>query len=276
MVTELFLFLIIFCSQTVAPYWKHLCSCTSEYTMFVTTCFLSQLVTYFLGCLPYVLLDVLQPSFMQRYKIQPSKYPSPRLLLSSSYDVLVSFCTVVLPLVMSGGLAFSRLGISRDGPIPQWHVILIHVAYFFVVEDFLNYWIHRALHLPWLYRHVHSVHHIYDAPFSIPAAFAHPVEIVALGIPTFMGPLMVGPHMFTLIVWQTFRNFEAIDVHSGYELPLSLKTFFPAYGGTEHHDYHHYMHSGNFASVFTWCDRLYGTSLGYEIYQEKKRLAKQQ
>ena len=46
----------------------------------------------------------------------------------------------------------------------------------------------------------------------------------------------------------------------------------PFYGGAEHHDYHHWvggLSSGNFASVFTWCDYIYGTDKGFRF--QKKR-----
>jgi len=47
-----------------------------------------------------------------------------------------------------------------------------------------------------------------------------------------------------------------------YDFPWSITKYIPFYGGAEYHDYHHYVgrqsHS-NFASVFTYCDYLYGT-----------------
>lgn len=237
--------------------------------MFVVGCFMSQVLGYFLGCLPYFLFDVMRPTGSCTYKIQSARYPSNKDILISCKEMLVSFVTVVLPLLMFGGLFINYVGISRDGPLPCWHIVLLQISFFFLVEDFLNYWIHRWLHIPWLYKHIHSIHHKYDAPFAIVAAYAHPLEVLLQAIPTFVGPLAIGPHLYTLMVWQTFRNWEAIDIHSGYELPFSLKSFVPGYAGAEHHDYHHYMHSGNFASVFTWCDRLYGTNLGFESFLKK-------
>lgn len=239
--------------------------------MFVGGCFASQFLFYFLGCLPYMLLDVSRGRSGRPYKIQRAKYASRHDIVKSTIDMCLSFIAVVLPLLIVGGFVIGKCGISREGPLPSWHVILAQVFFFFLVEDYMNYWIHRWLHLPWLYKHVHSVHHKYDAPFAIVAAYAHPVEVLAQAIPTFAGPLMIGPHLYTLMVWQTFRNWEAIDIHSGYEFPLSLKSLFPSYAGAEHHDYHHYMHSGNFASIFTWCDKLYGTNLGYESFLAKGR-----
>lgn len=47
-----------------------------------------------------------------------------------------------------------------------------------------------------------------------------------------------------------------------YDIPWTPTKFIPFYGGADHHDYHHYVgeqsHS-NFASVFTYCDYIYGT-----------------
>lgn len=237
--------------------------------MFVWGCFASQVIGYFLGCLPYLLMDINRHSKTTSFKIQPLKYPDKRSLLKATKDLLNMFAAVVLPMLCVGGFVLPQIGISRNGPFPTWYQLAIQIAYFFLVEDYFNYWIHRWLHLPWLYRHIHSVHHYYDAPFSIVAAYAHPVEVIAQAIPTFLGPLLVGPHLYTLMLWQVFRNFEAIDIHSGYEFPYSLKSLIPAYAGTHHHDYHHYIHSGNFASVFTWCDRLYGTDVGYQAFRAK-------
>lgn len=272
MLTEIFFILSLTSTRAVEPIWRFLCNHTSEYVMFVFGCFISQMLGYSIGCVPFLVLDWFRLHLFSSYKIQKANYPSSAEVLKATKDVTVSFVTVIFPMLALGGFFLPHLGITRDGPLPTWHIILLQVSFFFVVEDYLNYWLHRWLHTPWLYRHVHSVHHMYDAPFSIVAANAHPAEVVILAIPTFVGPLILSPHLYTLMLWQLFRNFEAIDIHSGYELPYSLKSLFPAYAGAQHHDYHHFMHSGNFASVFTWCDHLYGTDLGYKNYKARRKV----
>lgn len=266
MLLEAFFFIGVFSTSAIEPLWKHLSQTTTEYNMFVVGCFASQVLGYFLGCLPYFLMDVLRPKKTLLFKIQAKKYPTRCEVVKSCKDMMMCFVTVVLPLLAFGGFVLPRIGITRDGPLPSWSTIVLQILFFFLVEDYFNYWIHRWLHSPWLYKHVHSVHHTYDTPFAIVAAYAHPFEVVAQAIPTFLGPLAVSPHLYTLMLWQVFRNLEAIDIHSGYELPYSLKQLIPMYAGAKHHDYHHYMHSGNFASVFTWCDQMYGTNLGYEMF----------
>lgn len=47
-----------------------------------------------------------------------------------------------------------------------------------------------------------------------------------------------------------------------YDFPWSFTKYIPFYGGAEYHDYHHYVggqSQSNFASVFTYCDYIYGT-----------------
>ncbi|KAJ6714586.1 METHYLSTEROL MONOOXYGENASE 1-1 [Salix viminalis] len=60
-----------------------------------------------------------------------------------------------------------------------------------------------------------------------------------------------------------------------YDFPWIPTKYIPFYGGADYHDYHHYVggqsHS-NFASVFTYCDFIYGTDKGYRF--QKKVLLK--
>lgn len=47
-----------------------------------------------------------------------------------------------------------------------------------------------------------------------------------------------------------------------YDFPWTPTKYIPFYGGAEYHDYHHYVggqSQSNFASVFTYCDYIYGT-----------------
>ncbi|KAF6168829.1 hypothetical protein GIB67_042136 [Kingdonia uniflora] len=56
-----------------------------------------------------------------------------------------------------------------------------------------------------------------------------------------------------------------------YDFPWTPTKYIPFYGGAEYHDYHHYVggqSQSNFASVFTYCDYIYGTDKGYR-YQKQ-------
>ncbi|WZZ75878.1 hypothetical protein YC2023_087248 [Brassica napus] len=59
--------------------------------------------------------------------------------------------------------------------------------------------------------------------------------------------------------------------NKGYDFPWTLTNYIPFYGGAEYHDYHHYVggqSQSNFASVFTYCDYIYGTDKGYRLQKK--------
>ncbi|RLO13664.1 hypothetical protein DYB28_012005 [Aphanomyces astaci] len=115
------------------------------------------------------------------------------------------------------------------------------------------------------------VHHEYAAPFGIAAEYAHPIETMLLGVGTFLGPLLLTRHLLTLWVWLAVRLFETIDDHSGYELPWAWSNFLPFWAGPVHHDFHHEKFDGNYASVFTVWDYVFGTDGAFRQSQADRR-----
>jgi sterol desaturase/sphingolipid hydroxylase (fatty acid hydroxylase superfamily) len=103
------------------------------------------------------------------------------------------------------------------------------------------------------------------------AEYAHPVETVALGIGTFLGPLFFGTHVIQLHLWLLVRLFQTIEAHVGYDLPISPRQFLPFYGGAEYHDFHHETFSGNYSSSFIVWDYVFGTDVKYRQRREKLR-----
>lgn len=163
------------------------------------------------------------------------------------------------------------IGIRTSLPLPSLMEIISQLFVYFLVEDFTNYWIHRFLHCKWGYEKIHKVHHEYTSPIAYAAPYVHWAEVLILGIPSFLGPAMVPGHMITFWLWIALRQIEAIETHSGYDFPWTFTKFIPFYGGADYHDYHHYVggqSQSNFASVFTYCDYIYGTDKGYR-YQKK-------
>lgn len=66
-------------------------------------------------------------------------------------------------------------------------------------------------------------------------------------------------HMF---YFRDRRSISQLVLSCRYDFPWTPTKYVPFYGGADYHDYHHYVggqsHS-NFASVFTYCDYIYGT-----------------
>ncbi|XP_010789710.1 methylsterol monooxygenase 1-like [Notothenia coriiceps] len=138
-----------------------------------------------------------------------------------------------------------------------------------VVEDTWHYFLHRALHHRKIYKHIHKVHHEFTSPFGMQAEYAHPAETLILGTGFFIGIMMFCNHVFLLWAWVSFRLLETIDVHSGYDIPMNPLHLIPFYAGTRFHDFHHMNFVGNYASTFTWWDKLLMTDSQFNKYQEK-------
>ena len=244
----------------------------TDYQLYIMT-FWIILAFYIVCCIPYCLLDLFKLKQTDKERLQPGTYNSFSLMTKGAVLVLVVFFTTILPLQMCSGPFFEIAGINGTKPFPKVWQALLQLAIFFVVEDYGNYWIHRWLHTPWAYKHIHYMHHEFDTPTALAASYAHPIEVLVLGSPTFLGPAIVGCHVSVCWAWFVLRELEALETHSGYDFWWSPTKLIPFYGGSEYHDYHHWVGGksrGNFASIFTYCDYIYGTDKGYRA--EKRRL----
>ncbi|XP_021901914.1 methylsterol monooxygenase 1-1-like [Carica papaya] len=221
--------------------------------------------------LPVVFLELARSAGFDGYKIQPKVRLSFEEMFKCYKDVMRMFFLVVGPLQLVSYPSIKMIGIRAGLPLPSGWEILSQLVVYFMIEDYTNYWIHRFLHGKWGYEKIHKVHHEYTAPIGFAAPYAHWAEILILGIPSFLGPAIAPGHMITFWLWIALRQIEAIETHSGYDFPWTPTKYIPFYGGADYHDYHHYVggqSQSNFASVFTYCDYIYGTDKGYR-YQKK-------
>ncbi|KAI9181895.1 hypothetical protein LWI28_019806 [Acer negundo] len=217
---------------------------------------------YSLIPLPYLLAELIRSKKIHKYKIQPKVKRSFSDMFNCYKNVMQVFLLIAGPLQIIFFSYIKMTGIRTSLPLPsKWEMFWQILAYF-IVEDYFSYWIHRCLHTKRVYEKIHHVHHEYTAPFGFAAPYAHWAELLILGLPSFIGPAFVPGHIITFWLWFILRQIELIETHSGYEFPWSPTRYIPFYGGSEFHDYHHYVggrSQSNFASVFTYCDYIYGT-----------------
>ncbi|KAG6431819.1 hypothetical protein SASPL_109904 [Salvia splendens] len=219
----------------------------------------------------YLFLEYFFSNSVCPFKIQPKVRLSFSDTLRCYKSVMRTFFLIVGPLQLVSYPSVQLIGIRTSLPLPSFSEIALQLGVYFLVEDYTNYWVHRFLHCKWGYEKIHKVHHEYTAPIGFAAPYAHWAEILILGIPSFLGPAIAPGHMITFWLWIAFRQIEAIETHSGYDFPWTPTKYIPFYGGADYHDYHHYVggqSQSNFASVFTYCDYIYGTDKGYR-YQKK-------
>lgn len=122
---------------------------------------------------------------------------------------------------------------------------------------------HSSIHNPKIYW-IHKTHHEFNTTIALASNYSHPIEFILVSIPTLLGYKLVHPfypvHIFTLIIWLTYRIAETCDAHSGYEWPWAQAALFPMSGGSEYHNFHHSKNAGNYCGFFKFWDCVYNTN----------------
>lgn len=99
----------------------------------------------------------------------PPVWRSPTFRSDIAYGLIGNLCFAVALAVALPFTSSDRGALS----VAAWTIglLLLHDSYF--------YWCHRLLHVPFLFRHVHAVHHRARVPTPLTAMAMHPVEAIA-------------------------------------------------------------------------------------------------
>jgi sterol desaturase/sphingolipid hydroxylase (fatty acid hydroxylase superfamily) len=143
-----------------------------------------------------------------------------------------------------------------------WPYWIISVALAIVIHDAYFYWTHRAMHHPWLFKHVPRVHHLSTSPSPWAAyAFAPGEALVnALAFPVILA--IVPMHELAAFAFLVYMIVMNVIGHLGIELYprwFVRSRFTRWYSTSTHHNLHHRDFHGNYGLYFTWWDRAMGT-----------------
>lgn len=155
---------------------------------------------------------------------------------------------------------------------PVWFIALFLLIPLW--ESFYFYWIHRMIHLPFLYRHVHSLHHrnINVGPWS--GMSMHPVEH-AIYLGSVFIHLVVGAHPVHILYHMQYFTLTAVTTHTGFQ-GLLMKDRNRLNLGTFHHQMHHRYFECNYGGLEMPWDKWFGsfhdgTVEAHEIMQEHRK-----
>ena len=88
---------------------------------------------------------------------------------------------------------------------------------------------------PFLFKHVHKIHHEWSAPCSVAAFYCHPLEHFFVNTsPLTLAPALMGCHILTAWFFWASGIMSTTLAHSGYHFP-----FLPS---SQSHEFHHHRY----------------------------------
>lgn len=136
-----------------------------------------------------------------------------------------------------------------------WPTYVLTTVVYFVAADFWAFWSHKTLHWPFLYRHVHKLHHQFKSVSPFGAYALHPLEFIFI-MSGFQGFVFFFPlHFSSLALNLVYIGYHAILDHAG----VDFDGWFSFSPSTMFHDDHHTHFHCNFGQSLVFWDWMFGT-----------------
>ncbi len=212
-------------------------------------------VISFIGLYADSLVASNQSRWLTAAKIRPTQFISGNerrdLIMLTAFNMLIIAPLISAPFCEM--LWDRRNGEHRLTEEDEWVwqiELLRKIPVHFIVTELGFYMIHIVMHSqPVLYKHVHKVHHRFQAPTAMACVYAHPLEfLVGNLLPIFLGPILTNAHPFTSYLWVTAAITSTCKGHSGYRI----------LGHVDYHEEHHYFYKYNYGGMYV-LDTLFGT-----------------
>jgi sterol desaturase/sphingolipid hydroxylase (fatty acid hydroxylase superfamily) len=125
-----------------------------------------------------------------------------------------------------------------------------------VWENVVEYYFHRTMHLPAVYRTFHKLHHAYKSPTPFDDMCIHPFEALLYYCILYSPAFAFPTHLSTMALYMALMGLAGMFDHSGIKIAL------PYVYHAEDHDLHHELFDVNYGFPFVWLDLLHGTYRG--------------
>ncbi len=234
--------------QTFLEFWmKEAMGIVSDYFIFATSAFV----------LFYIILK--RPMWFRKVqKKLPKVTDYGRDIMYSMISVGIFATVALLVFFYAGEWSNNYNDISQYG----WTYYVFSIVCMFFIHDTYFYWMHRAMHHPTLFKHVHLVHHKSTNPSPWTAYAFHPLEgfLEAMIIPILAFSIPI--HRETMGMFFLFQIIYNVYGHLGFELyPKGFhKTWIGRWVNTSvAHNLHHDKFDGNYSLYFLFWDRWMGT-----------------
>lgn len=175
----------------------------------------------------------------------------------------------------------NQIGLFYWIEIPLGLKVILGVMCF----DFSSYWFHRWAHRSPLLWRLHRVHHS-DTEMDTSTVFrGHPLEVLVFGTSNVLACIVFGLDLTILGVYLVVQLPFLIAQHANFNLPEGFdrvlgKVLITPNLHKVHHDQNQFYTDSNFADIFVFWDKLFGTykrvpvsslKYGLEEFDEPKK-----
>jgi lathosterol oxidase len=189
-------------------------------------------------------------------KIQSRQTP-PSQIRRDQRQSLVSLATIAA-MFGTGHYLYAELG---WGLAPVDGVLGIAFSFIasLVLFDTWFYWFHRLIHTPLFYGRVHRWHHLTVTPVTWSNNSDRLLDNLFLQSYWLLAHFLIPAAPAVLLAHKLYDQVTGVIGHSGYEHGGEWCRPPSPLVGVTHHDQHHRFFRCNYATHFTWWDRLMGT-----------------
>ena len=204
---------------------------------------------------------IIKTNFFKKFKIQKRPH---KLVNFYKRIPLISFNLIILMLITGFGLHYfsDNIYYLSDNILRDLGIMIFEIFIILMIDDIYFYFWHRLMHEnKFLYHKIHKIHHRASTPFPSEYLYTHPIEWMVGMIGPFIAIFLLGGVcVYSLWIVLIIRNLHELDIHSGLKSSYLTK-YFPFSGTNEHHDKHHAVLKGNYASAFSFWDKMFKTTI---------------
>lgn len=221
---------------------------------------LRQTISFFIITTIFGILLYLSTAYLNyRFVYDHENFKHPRYLknqvqleIKQSVSAIPIMTLLTVPWFVAECQGYSRLFMNpNDHGI--WYMFF-QFPLFIMFTDCLIYLIHRWLHNPAVYKHLHKPHHKWLVPTPFASHAFHPVDGYMQSLPYHIFPFIFPLHKVAYVVLFAFVNIWTVLIHDGEYLSHD-----PIINGSACHTIHHLYFNYNYGQYTTLWDRLGGT-----------------
>ena len=175
---------------------------------------------------------------------------------------------LTVPFFLAEVRGYSKLYDTVDQGPGLWYNYL-QFPFFLFFTDSLIYWIHRGLHHPRVYKHIHKPHHKWIMPTPYASHAFHPFDGWAQSLPYHIFPFLFPLSKFAYVLLFVTVNIWTVLIHDGEYAHNSA-----VINGAACHTMHHLYFNYNYGQFTTLWDRLGGSyrKPNDELFQKELKM----